>query len=240
LNRHILLLTGSAPYLGGPSTWKPLREAAPDLEFKDLDLLAIPPGDGYTPAVKDAIKTAAEGAGAIVAHGASAATVLETVREFCPATPVMLLSPVAITKDSSALLGFRMLLRGPLGKIITSVAVSKRGKLLDDTGYLRKQLALIVRDDAITPEILHEARQRVADPRMEAFCAHTAGTLLTVLTPTDVFERFQGPVLFGKSPMDRKAHRRIAGTVLESAWSSPMLEAPKEVADHLYALLARA
>ncbi len=79
---HVLLLTGSAPYLGGPSTWKPLRDAASDLEFRDLDLLDIPPGSGSTAAIKQAIKAAAEGTSAIVAHGAVAATVLGAIDDF--------------------------------------------------------------------------------------------------------------------------------------------------------------
>ncbi len=234
---HILLLTGSAPYLGGASTWKPLRDAAQDLEFRDLDLLELPPGGASTTAMKQVIKTAAEGAAAIVAHGAVAAIVLETVNDFSLTVPVLLLSPIPITKDSLKLRFFRALLRGPIGNILASVATSKRRKLLNDAGYLRKQLGFVVREDAITPELLQEAHERVADPRMEAFCTSTAETLLTILTPTNAFERFDGVTLFGNGRMDLKASKRIGGIVLAAARSSPMIEAPHQVAEHLYSLL---
>ncbi len=236
---HVLLLTGSAPYLGGPSTWKPLRDAASDLEFRDLDLLDIPPGSGSTAAIKQAIKAAAEGASAIVAHGAVAATVLGAIDDFRHSIPVLLLSPVAITRDSLRLRFLRTLVRGPLGKLIDSYAASKMSKLLKDYDYLRKQLAFVIQEDAITEELLQEAQVRLADARMEAFCAHTSGTLLAVLTPTGAFERFNGLALFGNSSMDRKARKRIPGTVLATAWSAPMIEAPKQVAEYLYTLLLK-
>jgi len=230
---RVLLVTGAAPYLGGPSTWKPLRRAAPDFDFRELDLLDFPPGPDYVADVKRAIGVEAEGCVAIVAHGTVAAIVLEAVRDARLTVPVLLLSPIAVTRDSLLRRLFRALLRGPLGALLASIALSKRRKLVLDTGYLRKQLALIVRDDAITPDILDEAGLRVADPRMEVFCAHTPQTLLALLTPTTAFEDFRGTALFGQSLMDRKAHKRLRGEQLESAWSAPMIEAPEHVAARL-------
>jgi hypothetical protein len=234
---RVLLVTGAAPYLGGPSTWKPLRAAAPEFDFCDLDLLTTQPEDDHIAAIKRAIATAAKGCIAIVAHDIVGSTVLEVVRDSGLTVPVLLLSPVAITRDSVRLRLFRVLIRGPVGKSLASFALSKCRKLVLNTDYLRKQLSLIVRSDAITPEILAEAHQRVADPCMEAFCARTPDTLLALLTPTTAFEGFRGAALFGRSLRDRKAQKRLNGTQVDSAWSAPMIEAPQQVADCLRAML---
>lgn len=238
MRNRVLAVTGSAPYLGGESTWRPLREAAPEFQFTDLDLLHIEADGDFSATLKAAIVAAGDGACAAIAHGAAAAPVLEALTQSNCGMPVMLLSPLAVTADSVKLRAIRALLRGPAGALLTAAARSKREKLLADTAYLRKQLALLVRDDAITAELLHEARERLADARMDAVVDRTAQTLHEILTPTAAFERFNGVALFGHGPVDAKARRRIPGTLLDSAWSAPMIEAPIEVAEHLRRLLA--
>jgi hypothetical protein len=98
-------------------------------------------------------------------------------------------------------------------------------------------MALLVRDGAITGQLLQEARERVADERMKPVLDRTAQTLHEILTPSNAFERFNGVALFGHGPLDVKARRRIPGTLLDSAWSAPMIEAPAEVAEHLRGLV---
>jgi hypothetical protein len=233
VTNRILAVTGSAPYLGGESTWRPLREAAPEFQFIDLDLLRVEAGGDFSASAKAAIAAAANGARAAIAHGAAAALLLEALAQPFPAMPVMLLSPLAVTVDSVKLRVLRALLRGPAGALLNAAARSKREKLLTDTAYLRRQMTLLVRDDAISGELLQEARERVADKRMEPVLDRTAQTLCELLTPSSAFERFNGVALFGQGPVDVKARRRIPGTVLDSAWSAPMIEAPAEVAEHL-------
>ena len=234
---RVLAVTGSAPYLGGESTWRPLREAAPEFHFIDLDLLRVEADGDFSAALKAAIAVAADGACAAVVHGAAAAIVLETLAQANLNIPVMLLSPLAVAVDSAKLRILRALLRGPAGALLTAAARSKHQKLLSDSAYLRKQIALLVREDAITRELLHEARERAADARMDAVVDRTAQTLRELLTPSGAFERFNGTALFGHGPMDAKARRRIPGTLLDGAWSAPMIETPVEVAGHLRRLV---
>ena len=120
---------------------------------------------------------------------------------------------------------------------MANISKAKTRKLLDDPAFLRKQLSNTVRDCAITPELLDEARRRIADPRMTAFNEEIAYTLALMLTPTDVFNGLAARPLFGKSPVDAKMHGRLGGTVLEDAWGAPMVETPAEVLAHLRPLL---
>lgn len=235
----ILALTGSAPYLGGPSTWQPLREAAPDLAFRDFDLFDIPPGAGHIARLKSAISVASQGACAIVAHGLVATAVLETVRENALATPVLVLSPLLFTPrhNITTRIG-RWLLRAGLGKLMVAASKAKLRKLIADRGCLRKELAVTVRESAITPNLVEEAHQRLSDPRMGAFISHFEDTMQLLLAPSNAFEHFSGTILFGTSPMDTKMHRNIPGTVLEDAWSAPMIETPDKVVEYLRPLLS--
>lgn len=111
MNGHILLLTGSAPYLGGPQTWQPLRDAAP--------------ADDLIASVKSAIETAAMGASAVVAHGSVAAIALESLAKSPYSARIVLLSPVAVTKDSAFLRVLRALLRGPAAGWLTKIAYGR-------------------------------------------------------------------------------------------------------------------
>ncbi|MBV9102282.1 MAG: hypothetical protein JO060_01760 [Candidatus Eremiobacteraeota bacterium] len=230
---HIVLLTGGAPYLGGPRTWQPLRDAAADLEFRDLDPLDVSVRDDFSAAVKNAITSAADGAAAIVAHGAIAGAALEAIAKSRANTPVVLLSPIAVTKDSAFLRAFRAALNGPLGAFLTAAARSKRKKLLTDELSLRRQMERLVRSDKISDALFQEARGRLADPRMDAFVQRTPQILRALLTPSTAVAQFKGASFFGHSPMDRKVRKRVCGTLLEAAWSAPMLEAPESVANHL-------
>ncbi len=109
---------------------------------------------------------------------------------------------------------------------------------MTEADYLRKQMMFVVQQNAISDDLLREARDRVADPRAEALIARTSQLLCTLLTPTDAFEGFRGTALFGNSPTDRKILRRIPGTLLAGAWSAPMLEVPAEVAAQIYRVVS--
>jgi hypothetical protein len=232
MNGHVLLVTGAAPYLGGPQTWQPLRDAALELTFRDLDLLALTGSDDFLSAVRTTIEKQAQGARAIVAHGAIAGIALASAEQ--SGIPVVLLSPIAVTKDSAILRALRALLTRPVGRaLITAAARSKRQKLLADPSYIRRQLELLVRSDRISNALVQEARERVADSRMDALIERTPQSLCALLTPNSSFERFTGTCFFGSGPIDRKVRKRIDGTSIESAWSAPMLEAPEVIANHL-------
>ncbi len=152
--------------------------------------------------------------------------------------PILLLSPLIVTRDSAALRAMRGLVGGLGGRALTAFARSKRRKLVTDESYVRKQLMLLVRKDRITADLLREAQARIADPRMDAVTDRTAETLRSVLTPTDVkVSDAASMVLFGNGPVDRKARRRLTGTVVEGAWSAPMIDTPEVVAQHLRAFL---
>jgi hypothetical protein len=205
-----------------------LRESAPDLEFRDLDLLHVDASGGdFMVAAKNAIQAAAEGADVVVAHGTVAALAVEAVDA---RTDVVLLSPMGVTKDSPLLRLLRSLFGGPAAGVLTAAARSKRKKMLDDEQVLRRQMNLLLRSDKISPVLVREARERLADPRMNAFVERTSQTLCELLTPSSALARFKGAVFFGNGPMDRKAQKHIAGTVLEGAWSAPMLEQPEAIA----------
>lgn len=157
-----------------------------------------------------------------------------------PSTPVILLSPRIIARESLLLRGIRALVAGLLRNVLANVARGKRRRLLADDSFLRKQLNLLVRNDLISDELVNEARARIADPRMDLIVAQTAEALGEVLTPLDarankaVCRRL---VLLGNGAMDRKARARGWGDVVDGAWAAPMLETPHAVADALRAIL---
>lgn len=185
-NRKVVLITGAAPYLGGVSTWRPLREAAPEYHFVDLDLLQVRANGDFFAEAQAAIKRVISGdACAVVVHGAAAALVLTAIAGSGVRIPMLLLSPLLVTEDSLRLRIFRALARGPLRGLLVSVARSKQARLLNDSEYVRKQMALMVRGDAITADLLHEAQERIASPHTEATLERTPQTLIHILTPTD-------------------------------------------------------
>ena len=184
----------------------------------------------------DAIKFASRDARLIVAHGTAAAMALMAAAEYQAPKPVLLLSPVGTTKDSMLRRTARSALRSAGGPLLVGVARRKREQLLADVNYLRKQLAFIVRDEAISDDLLSEARDRISDRRTERIIQQSPLLLSAILTPSQMLAHFDGTALFGSAPLDLKVSKRIPGIHLARAWSAPMLDAPEEVARHLRAL----
>ena len=238
----VVLLTSDAPYLGGHATWLPLRKAAPEVRFVEIDTLDAPKSQSLIDAVRLLVRGALPGAAAVIAHGNSASLAIEEVAALDAPIPVLLLSPRMFTKR---LLLLRMLRSffGGIGKpLLIAIARSKRRRLLHDEPYLRKQFTLLARGDAVTDDLIREARERIADPRMEWIVERTAEVANYALTPVDPHVYDTGPnrsILLGMDPYGRKVRTRCQATVLEDAWSALMLEKPDAVASHLRTLLAR-
>jgi hypothetical protein len=236
---RVVLVTGAAPYLGGPATWSHLRECVPEFDFIDVDLLDAATGENIVDAARRRIETALSGAHAIVAHGTAARAAIEAVARVDSSIPVILLSPLIVSRQT-ILLGLVRVLAGMGGNTLASIARTKRRRLLVDESYLRKQLNLLVRSDLITDELLNEARARIADSRTDLIVARTAEMLRGVLTPIDpridesVSHRM---LLLGEGPMDRRARARGGATVVKGAWAAPMLETPLAVAESLRAIV---
>ena len=239
--QHIVLVTGDAPYLGGPITWSALRGAAPEFDFIDVDLLDAGAGKSLADTARLSIVKALEGSSAIVAHGTACRVAIEAVALVDGAIPMLLLSPRIITRQSLPLSVARNLAGGICGEVLSLYARRKSRRLLVDDARLRQQLSLLVRSDAVSEDLVDEARSRIADPRMEFISARTGEMVREVLTPIDqrvneaVLHRL---VLFGNGPMDRKMRARWKGQLIEGAWSAPMLEVPQAVAAALRALLS--
>lgn len=231
---RVILVTGDAPYLGGPATWKPLRQALPEFDCVEVDLLNLDAEYRLAEAARDHIQKALAGAQGIIAHGTAARLAIESAAAVDPTLPVLLLSPRMVTRSSPVLSLIRHLAGGVGGGLLASVARRKRRRLLDDSPYIWKQLRLLVREDVISEELVNEARGRIADARMTAIVDRTAEMLHDLLTPLDartsdaVSRRM---VLLGEGPVDRRVLAREGGTVLSGAWSAPMLESPEAVAD---------
>lgn len=240
-NGHVVLVTGDAPYLGGPATWASLRQAAPDFDFVEVDLMDVIAEESILDAARSRIQKALAQACAIIAHGTAAAAAIEAASLVEPVTPILLLSPRIVVRQSFLMKVIRTSVSGRGGDILNAVARSKYRRLLTDGTYVRKQLNLLVRADLVTDELLEEARARIADPRMDLILKRTAETVRAILTPIDEYANTavsHRMVLLGEGPIDRKARIRGGATVLPGAWAAPMLEVPEAVADTLRALVS--
>lgn len=240
--KHVVLVTGDAPYLGGPSTWRPLREAAPELRFLELDLLDVPRDGDVIDAIRQKLREALLDARAVVAHGTVATVAIEAIASVNPSIPLLLLSPRIITRQSLALRIVRGLVASPAGKaLLTAFARSKRKRLLVDESYVRKQMKMLVNDDVVSDTLVREAQMRIADPSMESITDRTAEVLTAILTPIDADTAASiasQRILAGSGPMDRRVRSQGNAIVIAQAKSAPMLEAPKAVAEELRSLLA--
>jgi len=180
---HVVLVAGDAPYLGGPATWLPLRQAASELQFVEVDLLEAADGMDPIDAAREMVRKVLPGALAVVVHGTAAPITIEAIAAIDPSIPVLLVSPRIIARQSLLLRGVRALAGGIGGNFLNAFARSKQRRLLADEPYIRKQLALLVRNDAIADELMGEAYDRIADPRMDVAVARTAETLRVILRP---------------------------------------------------------
>ncbi len=218
----VVLVTGNAPYLGGPRTWLPLRRALPEATFHEIDTLDFADAHDVFDAVRARLQSALQGAHAIVAHGSAAGLAIEAVANVDASIGVVLLAPQYLTRARTPARALTALLAVPaLRNALTAFARSKHRKLCRDEDYVRKQLRFMVRDDVLDDALLKEAFERIRDPRTERAVERTADVFLAVLRPID------------PSAEAAVRSRVVLGAPMRSA---PMLEAPESVADALRSL----
>ena len=238
--KRAVLITGAAPYLGGPSTWLPLRQAAPDLTFVEIDTLDFADAVNVAEACRQAILDAAHGAACVIAHNTAAKPAIEALAGMDRAVPLVLLSPMLVQRRTPALQIVRSVVATSIGKqILNSLARSKHVRLLNDRQFVKKQIALLVAGAYITDAMLEEAAKRVADPRTERSVERTAEVVLAITDPIDpaIDAKVHRTVVAGNSPLDQKTAARMPATILPDVWSAPMIEAPQSVARVLRELL---
>jgi hypothetical protein len=238
--KRVLLISGAAPYLGGPATWAPLRQAAPDMEFVEVDPLDFADAAAPERAVRAGISLALERVDAAVAHFTAARAVIETVAAEKPGVPVVLLSPLVIARRglrlriADAILGLP-----PFARLLNAFACSKRRRLTGDRRSVERQLRFFVRDDALSEDLLGEAQARLCDERTASLVARTAELARAVATPIEpraIHTLHACTVIVGSGRIDRAAAKRTPATVLPQVRSAPMLDAPACVAAVLRAL----
>ena len=76
---RVVLISGAAPYLGGPLTWQPLRAAAPEIDFVEVDPLVVAGAADIERHVREAVAEALRDADGIVAHRECCRIALEAV-----------------------------------------------------------------------------------------------------------------------------------------------------------------
>jgi hypothetical protein len=240
--KRVVVLTGAAPYLGGPSTWLALRLAAPELSFQEIDTLEFSGAQNVSEACKVAVRDAAIDADCVIAHNSAAKPAIEALGEIPRLVPLLLLSPLLLIHESPVLTLFRSMIRTrTFGQLLVRAARSKREKLTD-LRYLKKQLSLFIDEVNISDSLLQEALQRVRDPRTALVVDNTAKVFLEVTASVDpsLYAKVQNrTILVGNAALDRKIAQRLSAVTLAGVRSSPMIEAPKAVAHALRELLDR-
>jgi hypothetical protein len=181
-----VVTSGAAPYLGDNPTWDPLRRAAPEYEFEEIDTLQYADSPEMFGALRSAVSELLPGTRAVIAHDAMGSVVLEAVAPTGSDIPVLLLSPLVVTRNSLRLRLIRAALtQGIGGKLISSFAISKHAKLLNDTSYVRKQLRLFVCEEHIDRELIAKAVERLADPHSATAVRRVTEVLGLTLRPID-------------------------------------------------------
>lgn len=236
----VLVTTSAAPYLGDNPTWEPLRKAAPEYEFVEIDTLRHADSPDILASLRSAVTELLPESRTIIAHGAMGAVALEAVASAGADIPVLLLSPVIATRDSWRLRAIRaMLTRGIGGKLLSSFAISKHAKLLSDVSYVRKQLLWLVRDEHIDGGLVAKALERLADPLSAAAVRRTTEVLCLTLRPIDpsvLTSVKQKVVLAGRGRAAAYRHRGFDAFEVDDSKSAIMLDAPQAVADTLRAI----
>lgn len=241
----VVLITGAAPYLGGPQTWRPLRDAAPEIDFVEVDPLLVAGDADMERHVRDAVEAALQDADAVVAHGGAARLALDAVAQTRSALPALLLTPMMVLRTTTPLRIAGAMLGWPfVGGLITRFARSKLGRLRADRGYVRRQLGFLVRRDLISDALVDEAQQRLRDPRSAEIVERTPEFMAAALAPldpeTDRVVTNRRSVFGGIEYYERKTARRKGGIILPNANGSPMIEDPVAVAGILRDMLGTA
>ncbi|MDB5073745.1 MAG: hypothetical protein JWM87_4856 [Candidatus Eremiobacteraeota bacterium] len=239
---RVVVITSDAPYLGGPLTWAALRASALEFEFVEIDTLAFADAPDIGAAVEDALTAVLRDADAAIAHSSAARPVIQAVSRVRPDMPVLLLSPMLLTRDAPHVRLVRAVLRHTfVARLLRNYARSKHRRLLTDRDYVTKQLNLLVRSDRITGALIDEAQARIRDPRTADAVERTVDVLTFSLTPVDTAANVRVRnrlALIGPGILERKTAKRMTCTVLPSATRSPMIETPDDVARALRSLLA--
>lgn len=239
--RRVVLITGASPYLGGPCTWLPLRQAAPDLAFIEVDPLDFADASDVAEAFRQAVLYAAHDADGVVAHNTAAKPAIEALAQMSRALPVLLLSPMLVRRSTPLLRAVRFVTKTRLGRqALTSQARSKKTRLLTDREFLKKQILLFVDEARISDALVEEAVERAADPRTARSVERIVEIILEITNPIDpaIDAKVQRrTVLVGTSRLDRKTAARMPATILPDVHGAPMIEAPQAVAQALREML---
>jgi hypothetical protein len=243
---RIVVIADHAPYLGGPATWQPLREAAPEYELVAIDPLDYVDSkisvEGYITLLRNVISGVLPGASAVIAHRATAGLAIEAIDQVNPNIPLLLLEPFLVRKDTLRIRVIRWLMTGPIGRVIlTAIAKKKHRRLLSDKAFVREQLQLLVRDEAITDALLDEARNRIALPQTASTVDRIADSLGVMLRLVDhqAIERVKpGITLVGPHWPEGKIRTNPSIRIVEQGKMAPMLDAPSIVGDALRSLVS--
>jgi hypothetical protein len=239
--RRVVLITGATPYLGGPCTWRPLREAAPDLAFVEIDPLDFADAPDLTEACRHAVLCAARDARAVVAHYTAAKPAIEALAQMAEALPVLLLSPLLLRRSAPPLSAVRAVIETRLGgRLLAWLAHSKSTRLSSDRQYLKKQLLMFVDEVNLTDALFEEAAGRAKDPRTARSVERVAQIFLEITNPIDPevdAKVYRRTVLLGTSPLDRKTAARMPATTLPNVRGAAMIEAPQAVVQALRKML---
>lgn len=196
----------------------------PDVAFVEIDGLDLPQRANAVDELRAAIEQRLDGAAAVVAHGMAAGAAIEAVANADPGIALVLLSPQYFKRTKPSIQLVQALLRQRvIQRLLVTVARSKHRRLLRDPLYVRAQLRTMVRADAaLDTDLVQEAQDRIADPRMLAATEKIGDTVLAVLRPID-------------AAAEEKTRNRIV--LGEGTLCSPMLESPGDVAAALRTLL---
>ncbi len=186
----VVLVTGAAPYLGGRTTWLPLRCAAPQIDFTEIDALdfAGTSGRSVSETAEAILAPAIRNANAVVAHAGAARPVIEVVARERPNMPVLLLSPLLATRANLALEVIRSLLgRAPGSWLLTAYARSKQRRLTRDRRYVAAQLKPFVGNETLSEALIEEAQMRLATRDRTGLWSGRRSSFVTPRRPS-VFE----------------------------------------------------
>lgn len=238
MSMPIVLVTGAAPYLGGPQTWLPLRRTMPGTAFEEVDGLTFAGDADPVAAFRSATARALDGASAVVAHWSAARIAIEAAARVNEALPVVLLSPLLVTRPR---LRVRMLhaivATSPGAALLRNAARSKHAKLRTDPAYVRTHLRTFVCEAALSDALLEEAVARVRDARTQHLVERTVKLFIETIQPIDSreYEAVKNrTVLLGDAAIDRRtALRDPSARVIPGVHAAAMLDTPQAVAEAL-------
>jgi hypothetical protein len=163
-----------------------LRQAAPDLAFVEIDPLDFADALDVTEAFRQAVLYAAHDADGVVAHNTAAKPAIEALAQMSRAVPLLLLSPMLFRRSTPLLRALRFAIKTRLGRhALTSLARSKKTRLLTDRQFLKKQILLFVDEARISDALVEEAVERAADPRTARSVERIVGIILEITNPID-------------------------------------------------------